>query len=185
MRGGSRKSCSLSFEGNELSEDKITVHVKYRNVEQSFVGNVDDVWASVNRFFSQVIPSFNMARKVMLTVDLQKLIEDVEGVIAIAPEGPELLISKQNLTDSETIQLYLLAVHIGHRLGHLSRDSFSKEELQTRLGKSSKITSTRLGELCREGMATKTEEGNYKITTIGLKRLQEETILKIREEIQT
>jgi hypothetical protein len=168
-----------------LSEEKITVHVKYRDVEQTFVGNVDDVWVSVNRFFSQVIPSFDVARKVMLTVDLQKLIEDVDGVIAIAPEGPELLISKQKLTDSETIQLYLLAAHIGYRLGHLSRDSFSKEEIQTRLGKSSKITSTRLGELCREGMATKTGEGDYKISTIGIKRLQEETLLKIREKIQT
>ena len=168
-----------------MSEEKITVHVKYRDVEQTFVGNVDDVWVSVNRFFSQVIPSFDVTRKVMLTVDLQKLIEDVDGVIAIAPEGPELLISKQKLTDSETIQLYLLAAHIGYRLGHLSRDSFSKEELQTRLGKSSKITSTRLGELCREGMATKTGEGDYKISTIGIKRLQEETLLKIREKIQT
>lgn len=168
-----------------MSEEKITVHVKYRDVEQTFVGNVDDVWVSVNRFFSQVIPSFDVARKVMLTVDLQKLIEDVDGVIAIAPEGPELLISKQKLTDSETIQLYLLAAHIGYRLGHLSRDSFSKEEIQTRLGKSSKITSTRLGELCREGMATKTGEGDYKISTIGIKRLQEETLLKIREKIQT
>jgi hypothetical protein len=168
-----------------LSEEKITVHVKYRNVEQTFVGNVNDVWVSVNRFFSETIPSFDMARKVMLTVDLQKIIEDIEGVIAIAPEGPELLISKQELTDSETIQLYLLAAHIGHRLGRLGRDSSSKEELQTRLGKSSKITSTRLGELCREGMATKTGEGDYKITTIGIKRLQEETLVKIREKIQT
>lgn len=166
-----------------MSEEKITVHVKYRDVEQTFVGNVNDVWVSVNRFFSQVIPSFDVARKVMLTVDLQKLIEDVEGVIAIAPEGPELLISKQKLTDSETIQLHLLAAHIGYRLGHLSRGSFSKEELQTRLGKSSKITSTRLGELCREGMATKTGEGYYKITTIEIKRLQEETLPKIREKI--
>ncbi|MDH5437571.1 MAG: hypothetical protein OEX76_01570 [Candidatus Bathyarchaeota archaeon] len=168
-----------------MSEEKITVHVKYRNVEQTFVGNVNDVWVSVNRFFSQMIPSFNLTHKVMLTVDLQKIIEDVEGVIAIAPEGPELLISKQELTDSETIQLYLLAAHIGHRLGRLGRDSSSKEELQTRLGKSSKITSTRLGELCREGMATKNGEGDYKITTIGIKRLQEETLVKIREKIQT
>jgi len=166
-----------------LREEKITVHVKYRDVEQTFVGNVDDVWVSVNRFFSQVIPSFDVARKVTLTVDLQNLIQDVEGVIAIAPEGPELLISKQKLTDSETIQLCLLAAHIGYRLGHLSRDSFSKEELQSRLGKSSKITSTRLGELCREGMATKTEEGYYKITTIGIRRLREETLPKIREKI--
>jgi len=168
-----------------LSEEKITVHVKYGDVEQTFVGNVDDVWVSVNRFFTQVIPSFDVARKVMLTVDLQKLIEDVEGVIAIAPEGPELLVYKQKLTDSETIQLYLLAAHIGYKLGHLSGDSFSKEELQTRLGKSSKITSTRLGELCRKGMATKTEEDDYRITTIGIKRLQEGTLLKIRETIQT
>jgi len=168
-----------------LSEEKITVHVKYRDVEQTFVGNVDDVWVSVNRFFSQVVPSFDVARKVMLTVDLQKLIEDIKGVIAIAPEGPELLISKQKLTDSETIQLYLLAAHVGYRLGHLGRDSFSKEELQTRLGKSAKITSTRLGELCREGMATRNEEGYYKITTIGIKHLQEETLPKIRERIQT
>ncbi len=166
-----------------MREEKITVHVKYRDVEQTFVGNVDDVWVSVNRFFSQVIPSFDVARKVTLTVDLQKLIQDVEGVIAIAPEGPELLISKQKFTDSETIQLCLLAAHMGYKLGHLSRDSLSKEELQTRLGKSSKITSTRLGELCREGMATKTGEGYYKITTIGIKRLREETLPKIREKI--
>ena len=168
-----------------MGEEKITVHVKYRDVEQTFFGNVDDVWVSVNRFFSQMIPSFDVARKVMLTVDLQKLIKDVEGVIAVAPEGPEILISKQKLTDSETIQLYLLAAHVGYRLGHLSSDSFSKEELQTRLGKSSKITSTRLGELCREGMATRNEEGNYKITTIGIKRLQEGILPKIRERIRT
>lgn len=168
-----------------MSAEKITVQVKYRDVEQTFVGNVDDVWVSVNRFFTQMIPSFHVAHKVMLTVDLQKLIENVEGVIAIAPEGPEILISKQKLTDNETIQLYLLAAHIGYKLGHLSGNSFSKEELQTRLGKSSKITSTRLSELCREGMATKTDEGDYKITTIGIKRLQEGILLKIREKIQT
>jgi len=59
----------------------------------------------------------------------------------------------------------------------------SKKELQTRLGKTSKITSTRLGELCREGVVIKTEEGNYKITTIGIKRLQDELLPKIREKI--
>jgi len=167
-----------------LSEEKITVHIKYRDIEQTFVGNVNDVWIGVNKFFSQMIPSFNVAHKILLTADIQSLIEDSRDVIAIAPEGPELLISKQKLTDSEIIQLYLLAAYIGHKLGHLNRDAVSKEELQTRLGKSSKITSTRLGELCREGVATKTEEGDYKITTIGIKRLQEEVLPKIRERIQ-
>ena len=167
-----------------MSEGKITVHIKYRDVEQTFVGNVNDVWVGVNKFFSQMIPSFDVAQKVLLTADLPKLIEDFKDVVALAPEGPELLISKRRLTDSEIVQLYLLAAYMGYKLGHLSRDSMSKRGLQTRLGKTSKITSTRLGELCREGMAIKTEEGNYKITTIGIKRLQEEALSKIREKIQ-
>jgi hypothetical protein len=166
-----------------LSEEKITVHIKYKDVEQTFVGNVNHVWVIVNNFFSQMIPSFDVAQKVLLIPDLPKLIEDFKNVIALANEGPELLISKRRLTDSEIIQLYLLAAYMGHKLGRLSRDAMSKKELQTRLGKTPKITSTRLGELCREGGAIKIEEGNYKITTIGIKRLQDELLPKIREKI--
>ena len=138
----------------------------------------------VNKFFSQNIPSFDVARKILLTADLPKLIEDFKDVVSLAPEGPELLVSKRRLTDSEAIQLYLLAAYMGYKLGHQNSDAMSKKELQIRLGKSSKITSTRLGELCREGMTITTEEGNYKIATIGIKRLQEDTLPKIRERIQ-
>lgn len=164
-----------------MSEGKVTVHIKYRDVEQTFSGSVDDVWVSVNRFFSELVPAFDVARKVVLTVDLERLIEDCKGVIAVASEGPTLLVSRKKLTDSETLALHLLANYIGYKLGVLRKDSLSKEELQIGLGKSSKITSTRLGELVREGTATKTEEGNYKITTKGIKQLQEE-LSKIRME---
>jgi hypothetical protein len=138
----------------------------------------------MNRFFSEIIPALKVTRKVLLTVDLEKLVDDCRNVIAVAPEGPNLLVSKQKLTDSETLALNLIAAYVSNRLGLLKKDALSKEELQKRLGKSAKITSTRLGELCREELATKTEEGNYKITTIGIKRLQEEVLPKIRERIQ-
>jgi len=154
-----------------LSKDTVTVHVKYRDVEQTFTGNVNDVWISVNRFFSEMIPAFNIARKVTLTVDLAKLVEDFKDVIAIAPEGPELLILKEKLTDSETLQLCLLAAYMGYRLGKLTRETMTKEELAAKLGKNMKITGTRLGELVKGGVVTKTEEGNYKITTIAIKQL--------------
>jgi len=166
-----------------LSKETITAQIKYRDMEQTFTGNVNDVWVSINRFFSKMIPAFEVARKAMLTVDLEKLIDDCKNILAIAPEGPNLLVSKQKLTDSETLALHLLATYVGNKLGLLNEDSLSKEELQAGLGKSAKITSTRLGELCREGLATKTEGDNYKITTIGIKRLQEEAIPKIRERI--
>jgi len=179
-----RRSFGETARLSGLSKESITVHIKYGDVEQTFTGNVNDVWVSVNRFFSEMIPAFEVARKAMLTIDLEKLIDDCKNIIAFASEGPSLLVSKQKLTDSETLALHLLAAYIGNKLGLSSKDSLSKEELQAGLGKSAKIASTRLGELLRERLATKTEEDSYKITTIGIKRLQEEVLPKVRAKIQ-
>jgi hypothetical protein len=166
-----------------LNKETVTVHIKYMDTEQTFTGEVNQVWVSVNRFFSEMIPALHIVKKALLTVDLEKLIEDCKNVIAVAPEGPVLLVSKQKLTDSETLTLHLLATYIGNKLV-LSKGFLTKEELQTALGKNAKITGTRLGELCREGYATKTDEGNYRITTLGIKRFQEETLPEIREKLQ-
>lgn len=163
------------------SERNVTVHVKYAGVEQTFTGNVNDVWASLNRFFGEMIPAFDLARTVALTIDLAKLVEDTKDVIAIAPEGPELLIPKEKMTDSEILQLYLLAAYVGFRLGKLPNDIMTKEELQAKLGKSMKITATRLGELVKQGSVIKTE-GAFRISTIGAKKLQEE-LSAIKAEI--
>jgi len=163
-------------------KDVITVRVKYGDLEQTFAGSVNDVWVSVNKFFSEVIPVFDVARKVTLTVDLAELIDDAKGVVAIAPEGPEVLVPKEKLTDSEALQFYLLGAYIAYRLGKRSTDAMTKEELQAKLGKTSKITGTRLGELVKEGSVAKTEDGNYRITTVAVKRLQDE-LKAIKTEI--
>lgn len=147
-----------------------------------FTGDADNVWVSVNRFFGEMIPTFDMARKVTLTVDLAKVIEDFKDIIAIAPEGPELLIPKDKLTDSEILQFYLLAAYVSFRLGKRLTDAMTKEELQAKLGKSMKITATRLGELVKQGIVTKTEDGSFRIATIGVKKLQED-LKAIKTEI--
>lgn len=179
-----RRSFGETAGRRQLTKDTITVHIKYRDMEQTFTGNVNDVWISINRFFSEMIPAFEVARKAILTVDLEKLVDDCRNIIAVTPEGPRLLLSKQKLTDNETLSLHLLAAYVGHKLGLLDKNSLPKEELQAGLGKSAKITSTRLGELNREGLVAKTEEDHYKITTMGIKRLQEEVLPKIRTKTQ-
>ena len=166
-----------------MIKESVTVHIKYQETEQTFTGDANQVWISINRFFSEMIPALQTVKKALLTVDLESLIEDCKNVIAVAPEGPVLLVSRRKLTDNETLTLQLLATYIGNKLGQ-SKDYLTKEELQAGLGKNAKITSTRLGELCREGLATKTEEGNYRITTLGIKRSQEETLPEIREKLQ-
>jgi len=161
-------------------ESAVSVVVKYAGVEKTFTGNVNEVWVGVNKFFGEMVPAFDIARKVTLTVDLVKLIEDFKDVIAIAPEGPEVLIGKERLTDSETLQLTLLAAYIGYRLGKLPRETMTKEELAAKLGKNMKITTTRLGELVKQGLVAKTEEGHYKLTTRATKQLQQKSLTRIQ-----
>lgn len=164
--------------------ERITVHIKYRDVEQTFEGEVEQVWVGVNRFFAQLVPGFEAVQKAVITVSLSSLIDDCKNVVAVAPEGPCVLVPAKKLTDGETLVLNLLAAYIGHKLGVLSKESLSKEELRVKLGKSAKITSTRLGELCREGLAAKTEDGEYRITTFGIRRVQDEVLPRIRARLR-
>jgi hypothetical protein len=152
-------------------------------MEQTFTGNVNDVWLSINKFFGEMIPAFEIARKVTLTVDLSKLIDDFKNVIAIAPEGPELLVPRENFTDSETLQLQLLAKYIGCQVGKSAKDFMTREELAAKLGKNMKITTTRLGELVKNGYVAKTNDGNYRITTLGITQAQKEILKKMRSRI--
>jgi hypothetical protein len=164
-------------------ETKLTVHVKFGDVEKTFSGSLEEVWLSINRFFGEFIPSFNVARKLVLSVDLQGLARDCEGVIAFSKEGVNLLVSKGKLTDNETLLLWLLAYYVGFQLGLVDGDAVSKEELQAKLGKSGKITSTRLGELVKSGMVAKTADDRYRITTFGVGQMQKEVIPKIKAKI--
>lgn len=164
------------------SEHKVTVNVKYGGMEQTFTGDPNAVWVSVNRFFGELIPTFDVACKITLTVDLARLIEDFKDVIAVSPEGPELLIPKDKLTDSEVLQFYLLAAFVSFRFGKRVTEVMTKEELQAKLAKSMKITATRLGELVKQGTVVKTEDGAFRLSTIGIKKLQEE-LTAIKAEV--
>ncbi len=181
---GRRRSADEAQRRSNLTEkETVTVHIKYQDFEQTFTGDANEVWISLNQFFNEVVPALSIVKKALLTVDLESLIEDCKNVIAVAPEGPVLLVSRNKLTDSETLTLHLLAAYIGNKLGH-SKEVLTKEELQAGLGKSAKITSTRLGELIRDGHAIRTDEGNYEITTLGIKRFQEEALPEIRQKLR-
>ena len=144
--------------------EKVAVHIKYKDVEKTFSATPEETWLLLNKFFSEFLPSFEIANKFWLSVDLQQLGRDLEGLIAFSQEGPSLLVPKSKLTDNETLSLWLLAGYLGHRLGMLGSEALSKEELQAKLGKSGKITSTRLGELVKSDMVTKTADEKFRFT---------------------
>ena len=161
----------------------VTVHVRFGDVEQTFSGSVEDVWSSLNRFFGEFLPSFEVAKRLVLSVDLQGLVKACEGLIAFSKEGANLLVSKDRLTDNEALLLWLLAGYVGFGLGLVGSDAVVKEDLQARLGKSGKIVSTRLSELVKSDMVVKTADETYRITTFGIMQMQKDIIPKIKAKI--
>ncbi len=159
--------------------DKVHVQIKYKDTEKTFEGTVEETWLLLGKFFGEFIPSFNVARKLWLNVDVQTLARDCEGLIAFSPEGPSLLVPKSKLTDNETLALWLLANYLGEKLSLLDDDALSKEELQTKLGKSGKITSTRLGELVKTNWVEKTDAEKFRMTTFGIVQMQKDTLPRI------
>lgn len=160
--------------------EKVHVQIKYKDVMQEFSADPQEAWLLLNQFFKELVPSFEIAQKLWLNVDIQQLAQELNGIAAFSSDGASLLVSKNKLTDNEALLVWLTAYYVGHELGLLNSDSLSKEELQIKLGKSGKITSTRLGELVKSEMAAKTAEDRFRITVFGAVQVQKEIIPKIK-----
>lgn len=160
--------------------DNLTAQVRFKGVEKTFSGTPEQVWLLLSKFFGDFLPTFETAKKLLLSVDVQRLAKDCEGVIAFSKEGPNFMVDREKLTDNETLTLWLLANYVGFQLGATKKETVSKEELQIKLGKNPKIASTRLGELVKNETATKTANEEYRITTMGIVQMQKEILPKIK-----
>ena len=165
--------------------EKVDVHLKYKELEKDFSATLQETWLLLDQFFKDYLPSFEIAQKLWLNIDISQLAKDLAGLVAFSPEGANLLVPKSKLTDNEALSIWLSAQYLGYSLKVVSSDSLSKEELQTKLGKSSKITSTRLGELVKNEQVTKTQDDKFKITTFGVLQTQKEVIPKVKAKTST
>lgn len=163
--------------------EKVEVQIKYKDLEKKFSATPEETWFLLSKFLNEALPSFEIVNKLRLTIDLKELAKDCEGIIGFSKEGTCLLVPKTKLTDNETLLLWLLASYLGRKLGMLEDDSVSKLELQAKLGKSAKITSTRLGELTKNDLITKTRDEKFKITTFGVSQVQKDTLPKIKAKL--
>jgi hypothetical protein len=159
--------------------ERVHIQIKYKEVEKRFEGTVEEAWLLLGKFFLEFIPSFDIAHKLLLNVDVQALARDCDGLIAFSPEGSNLLVPKNKLTDNETLALWLLGSYLGQKLNLLDSDKLSKEELQAKLGKSGKITSTRLGELVKTDWVEKTSDEKFRMTTFGVVQMQKDALPRI------
>jgi hypothetical protein len=166
-----------------VKPEKIQVQIKYKGVEQQFVAEPQEAWLLLNGFFNDMIPSFDIAQKLWLNVDIAKLAKDLNGIVAFSGDGVSLLVPTNKLTDNETLLVWFAVYYLGHKLGLVNCDSLSKEELQIKLGKSGKITSTRMGEFVKSDFAANTADERFRITAFGMVQFQNEVFPKIKSKI--
>lgn len=153
-----------------MSEEKMKVHLKIDNFETELEGSPEEVALEVNRLASQLVPTFNLARKVYLSYSLSDLMNKFSDYVRITPEGPRVLASKP-LSDKILIALQLVAVKIAAESGKLSSSRSTLQELERTTGLNPKSISSRLSELVKAGLVERVvvDDGTfYFINTMGI-----------------
>lgn len=152
-------------------ESKLRVQVEFGEMKANFEGNVDEVFEAVLRFLTQVCPNLEILRKIVYTPDLVRISEELAGLVELTTDG--LIISIQDLPASRMICLALLGAHVGHELGKLSKDTLSSHDLAVVTGKARKTVMNEMPRLIEKGYAERTPEGEYLITTLGIKQTED------------
>ena len=88
--------------------ERITIQVKFKGTDETFQGTTEETWLMLNKFFNELIPSFEIAQSLWLSIDIQALAKECVGLITFSPEGPNVLAPKNKLTDNETLARFNL-----------------------------------------------------------------------------
>lgn len=157
--------------------------IRYRDVEAKFYGKPDDVIRAFFGFMGKVLPSYNLAAQLTLTIDLKDLLASVRNLIAFTPEGPVVIVPREKLGgDKNIIMLNLIRAYVGYKTGRLEKDSLSTSEIMALTGGKSGTVAARLSELTDMGLVERVGRGEYRVTTLGIKHFLDEILPKIRLE---
>jgi hypothetical protein len=160
----------------------LRVSIKYGSLESTCEGSADEVLKFVFNFIKDVYPNYEIVSGLTLTVDLERLLRGLKGIIAFLPKGqPVIQKATDDLTDSELILTYLVAAYAGNQIGMAENDNLSMANLLDKTGKSAGTVAGRLSELASELYVERVGRGKYRVTAYGIKEFMEEVLPKLEE----
>jgi len=152
-------------------EGKLKVHIESGEAKADFEGDVDKVFELTVKFLTQIYPNLEILRKIVYTPDIVKLVEKVEGLVEITSDG-FILLSDLDAPARDAISLALLGAYLGKALGKLPKDALSTRSLARIVGKARKTISNEMPRLISDGLIERTSEGEYRLTTLGIRRTE-------------
>ena len=163
-----------------MNENGLELSVRYKDMEVKFSGTPEDVIRSFFSFMSKILPAYDLASNLILTVDLERLLRSVSGIIALTPEGPVITMPREKLGgEKNVIIVHLLKAYIGYQTGRLEKDSLSTAEILSLTGGKAGTVAARLSELTSLGWVERIGRGEYRITTFGVNAFIEEVLPRI------
>ncbi len=160
--------------------EKVIIKIKYKHIEKTITASPEETWRFLRGFFKEFIPSYKIAEKLTINVNIQKIAKECEGLIVYLSDQPIILKPNKKLTDTETILLWLLAYYLGNEINIIESKSISTDFFQSKLKKSRKIIITRLNELAKNNMIKKISASDYALTYLGISLMQKEILSKIK-----
>ena len=139
-------------------------------------GDPDYVVKNILNWIYNILPEIDLARKLMLKIDYQKLV-NILSKYAYVSENNEVIFkedSEQKLSLSNKILISLGLANLLHHLGKHDVNGLLLQNLSKYLSSSNKTISSRLSELYSSGYVEKekTEDGVlYRITLKGILKL--------------
>lgn len=164
-------------------EGKIEVFVRYQGMEVKFSGNINEVTRSFLDFMSKILPSYALVSRLTMTMDLEGLLKDLEGIVAITPEGLILTVPREKVGEREVILLNLVKMSVAYQLSKSDHDSVSIADLLMATGGKPSSTAARLSELVDLSWVDRVGRGEYRITTYGLKSFIETILPKLKSNM--
>jgi hypothetical protein len=164
-----------------MSEEELEVYIKYLGFEKTIRGDVNQVLREIIKFFSKILPSFELTSKLTLTVDLEELLKTCEGLVAITEEGVVATAPVDKLPDRDLILLYLVIARLAHSIGRSERDTMFISDILSTTKRSPGTIAGRLSELTTEGLVERVGKGEYRITTLGLDHFIRNLAPKLKE----
>jgi len=151
-----------------MSDGELKAVLRHGETEVEFSGNYEDVWRSINKYLSEIYPSIEAVKKLIGAIDVNLLMEKLEGLVEIREGMINVL---EDTGAKRKILLCLAGAHVGKILGLLERDKLTPKEIASYTGLNEKVTRARLSELKKAGLVIKYGEGLYGFTKASIKEL--------------
>jgi predicted transcriptional regulator len=156
---------------NAVQSKPVSIRVEADGLTFESSGSVDEIMPQLIRFLSQIVPTYDFAKKLLYVSDLASLVDRLSEYAKIGPDG-KFLLTQRDLPADRAIIIILFMAHLTEKIGKCKESSIAVEQLSETIGKASKTIRNSLAILQKTGLIKRSDRGYYRITQKGLMALE-------------